>query len=216
MTNPTNNVIDFYQQRYTERKKVDFGRFPAIVVVDFILGFTDVNSPMGIKMESELKTTKEILDVARKKNIPIVFITMSFSGNKKDLGVWVEKIPNIKILEEKSRWAEVDPILGRNSDEIIINKKFPSAFFGTNLSSYLNYHKIDTLILMGCTASSCVRATAIDAMCHGYHTVLVEDAIGEFNDALKEISLLDLGSRYVDVTNSIEIVKHLTEKNYKC
>jgi maleamate amidohydrolase len=84
-------------------------------------------------------------------------------------------------------------------DEPVIVKKFPSAFFETDLHQRLRALDIDTLIIAGCTTSVCVRATAIDAMQHHYHTLIAEEAVGDFDPALHAVHLRDLDARYADV-----------------
>ena len=52
-------------------------------------------------------------------------------------------------------------------DEPVLVKEFASAFFGTPLASLLTRSR-DTLVVCGATTSGCVRATAVDAMQHGF------------------------------------------------
>ena len=54
---------------------------------------------------------------------------------------------------------------------------FASAFFGTDLITRLTSKNIDTLIIMGCTTSGCVRATTVDAIQYGFRPIVIEDAI---------------------------------------
>ena len=56
--------------------------------------------------------------------------------------------------------AEVAPQPG----DVFIEKRKPSAFFGTPLMSYLTNMGADSLILTGTTTSGCVRASAVDAL----------------------------------------------------
>ena len=81
----------------------------------------------------------------------------------------------------------------------MIVKKFPSAFFGTDLHARLQQACVDTVLIAGCTTSVCVRATTLDAMQHGYRPLVVREAIGEFDAAINELHLADLDARYADV-----------------
>ena len=69
--------------------------------------------------------------------------------------------------------------------------------------------RIDTVLLAGCTTSVCVRATTIDLMQHGFMTLPVADAIGEFDPQLHALHLKDLNSRYGDVVSIDEALYYL-------
>jgi nicotinamidase-related amidase len=53
------------------------------------------------------------------------------------------------------------------SGEIVIPKKDPSGFFGTDLKTRLTVLGVDTVVICGVSTSGCVRAAALDAMQHG-------------------------------------------------
>jgi len=103
--------------------------------------------------------------------------------------------------------VEIDPRLQRQPDESVIVKRFPSSFFQTDLDHRLRQNGCDTLVIAGCTTSVCVRATALDAMQHGYRALLAAEAIGEFDPGIHALNLKDLDSRYADVIS----VNHLID-----
>src|SRR5205085_10586746 len=78
-------------------------------------------------------------------------------------------------------------------------KKFPSAFFETDLQDRLQALGVDTIVLAGCTTSVCVRATAVDAMQRNFHTLVAAEAVGDLDAALHAVHLRDLDARYADV-----------------
>ena len=55
------------------------------------------------------------------------------------------------------------PEIGPQPQDIVIYKQKPSAFFGTNMTSYLTLLGCDSVIVTGTTTSGCVRATVVDA-----------------------------------------------------
>jgi nicotinamidase-related amidase len=95
--------------------------------------------------------------------------------------------------------VEIDPVLARQPSKPVIVKKFPSAFFATDLHARLQQARVDTLLIAGCKTSLCVRATALDAMQHGYRPLVVREAVGDFDAAIHELHLADLDARYADV-----------------
>lgn len=191
---------------------VGFGRSPAIIVIDFMKGFTDHKSPLGSNYDKEVHATQELLDVARGNGVPIVFTTVIYERHFQDGGHFVKKIPALKVLTENSQWIEIDPRLGRDADkEPLIVKKFASAFFGTSLASWLAYHRIDTAILVGCTTSGCVRATAVDALQSGYRVIIPEECVGDRSAEANKANLYDIQTKYGDVVQLNEVKNHIEQ-----
>ena len=58
---------------------------------------------------------------------------------------------------------------------------------------------IDTLFVAGCTTSGCVRASTLDAMCHGFRPMVVSDCVGDRSEDAHRASLFDLDKKYADV-----------------
>lgn len=184
------------------------GKSPAIIVIDFMKGFTDSSSPLGAELTKELVATKELLDEARKNDVPIIFTTVIYEKHFKDGAHFIEKIPALKCLVEGSKWVEIDPRLERDdAQEPLIIKKFASAFFGTSLSSLLAYEQVDTVILTGCTTSGCVRATAVDALQHGFKVIVPEACVGDRSEKAHQANLYDIQTKYGDVVE-LETVKN--------
>ena len=92
----------------------------------------------------------------------------------------------------------------------IVRKARASAFFDTDLAEYLTDNDIETLVICGESTSGCVRATAVDAYSHGFHVVLVEDAVFDRHVLSHKISLFDLHHKYADVMSLSELEEHLS------
>lgn len=187
-----------------------FGDRPAIIVIDFMKSFTDVNSPLGSNLDNEIKRTRKILDLAREIELPIIFTTVAYEPNFEDGAHFIRKIPALKELTVGSEASEIDERLHHRPDsEILIVKKFASAFFGTNLASILTYKKIDTVILTGCSTSGCVRATAVDALQYGFRVIVPEDCVGDRSQYAHKANLYDIQTKYGDVVHSNEVINFL-------
>ena len=89
----------------------------------------------------------------------------------------------------------------RRKGELLIKKKYASAFFGTDLASILSASGVDTVIIGGCTTSGCVRATAVDALQYGLHAIVPREAVGDRAEAAHEASLFDIDMKYGDVVS---------------
>ena len=150
-----------------------------------------------------------LLDEFRMRSLPVFYSVMTYEPHLRDGGVFVEKVPALKILIRGSEWVEVDARVRRLSHEPLVEKKFASAFFGTDLDMALRAHGVDTLVTVGCTTSGNIRATAIDSMQHGFRTVVVRDAVGDRSKGAHEANLFDIGSKYGDVVTSQTLLEQL-------
>ena len=211
------DLLAFYDKRgYGHR--IGLGTRPAIVVIDFSRAFTGGNEKFpGGSFVTELAATRRLLDAARpspndptaRVRIPVFFTTIAYSPDLRDAGFWATKVPWLEHCMDGTDLVQIDPALGPRADEPVLVKKYPSCFFGTNFDAALKQDRVDTLLIAGCTTSVCVRATALDAMQHGYRPVLVREAVGDFNPALHALHLKDIESRYADVLSVDEVTRYL-------
>jgi nicotinamidase-related amidase len=65
----------------------------------------------------------------------------------------------------------------------VIDKPAYSAFFQSDLDTFLREKRIETLVLTGAETDVCVLATALAAVDRGFRAVIVEDAICSSSDA---------------------------------
>ena len=58
---------------------------------------------------------------------------------------------------------------------------------------------VDTVVIAGVSTSGCIRASATDAMQHGFRPLVVADACADRTQELHRSNLRDLGAKYADV-----------------
>lgn len=189
--------------------RVGFGERPAVIVVDYILGFTDTRSPLAGRFDPELAATRRLLAAARRARLPVFFTTVAYEPGYRDAGVFIKKVPSLRYLKEGSRWVELDPRLARRPREILVNKKYASAFFGTALASTLAALRVDTLIVAGCTTSGCVRATAVDGLQHGLRVIVPRECVADRAPGPHQANLLDIDGKYGDVVALADVLRRL-------
>jgi maleamate amidohydrolase len=193
--------------------RVGFGQHPAVLVVDMVNAFTRPGAPLACPLDSEIEQIKRILEVARRRKVPVIFSTVMY-GASIEAGVWIKKVPAgvIKLLGKDSELVKVDTRLKRRASESLLVKKYASCFFGTDLVSRLIYQNVDTLIITGCATSGCVRATAVDACSHGFHTIVIAEAVGDRAVAPHIANLFDIDAKYGDVVSIEDVLKYLKSK----
>jgi nicotinamidase-related amidase len=96
----------------------------------------------------------------------------------------------------------------REGDQVV-QKSYASCCFGTDLVSRLVARSIDTLVIVGCSTSGCVRATAVDACSLGLHTIVVEDAVADRAPLSHKVALFDIDAKYGDVVSAAEVIAQL-------
>jgi maleamate amidohydrolase len=185
------------------------GTHPAVLVVDFTLGFTDEGCSFGADMTNEVNATRQVLDAARKADVLAIFTTTGFEPTFKDAGLALQKAPKGVELLAGSRWAELDPRLGRQDGELLIAKTAPSALFGTDLIRILVSNQIDTVILCGAVTSGCIRATCVDLFSYGIPTLVPRDCVGDRAPGPHEANLYDMNAKYADVISSRDAIAYL-------
>ena len=186
-----------------------YGTKPALLVVDFIYGFTDPTTPLGGDFSKELAVTADLLETFRAAQLPIVYTTIAYEPGFEDGGVFVKKVPSLKILEVGSKMVDVDNRIRPRPDEYVALKKYASAFFNTDIDAYLKARSVDTIIMTGCTTSGCIRASAIDSMQYGYLTVVVEEGVGDRAQGPHDANLFDIDAKYADVVSVDEVNSYM-------
>ena len=160
------------------RSKFGFGEKLAIVNVDFQNAYTRIDEFKTAYQTDprQIDYVNQISRLARDRGMPVIWTHVAYMGTAADAGVWgtrtntADSVQNIKYGSRRHDFderCEIDPSL-----DAIYDKRMPSAFFETPLASYLVFHKVDTVVVTGGSTSGCVRATAVDALSHGYRTIV--------------------------------------------
>jgi maleamate amidohydrolase len=192
--------------------RAGFGTKPALVVVDVNRGFTDPASPLACDLDGCVAAIAELLGAFRRAGRPVVFTPVCYDElGKQAAAVFIEKVPALLVLEPGSEWVEIDPRIAPLEGEPVLTKAFASAFFGTTLASALAAAGSDTVVVTGASTSGCVRATAVDALQHGYRVVVPREAVGDRNPAAHEANLYDIDAKYGDVVSVEDVIAHLEE-----
>ena len=185
---------------YTQH--LEFGRRPALLVIDFVNAYVVAGSPLyGAGCVTALPGARALLAAARAAALPVFHTNVAYEPGGRDGGVFFRKVPALACFEagRSPELAAFAPGLEPRSGESVITKQYASAFFGTALASTLTALAIDTVVLAGVSTSGCVRATALDACQHGFVPLVVREAVGDRATAPHEAALFDLQAKYAEV-----------------
>lgn len=193
--------------------RIGFGQRPALVVIDFLKAYTIEGAPLYAPGVVEaVAQTPVLIATARASGIPVIHTRILYlAENCADGGMWVKKSPVMTAMVEGNVLAEfcegVEPAAG----ELVVVKQYASAFFGTSLASHLHAQGIDTVIMAGCSTSGCIRASAVDAVQHGFRAIVVRDCVGDRHPDPHNANLFDIDSKYGDVVSREEAITEIAK-----
>jgi maleamate amidohydrolase len=193
--------------------RIGYGKRPALLVVDMQIGFTaPERSPLAGNLDGEVAAINKLIQAARKNGVPIVFTVVGYNPNvPADGGLWPEKAPSLLELKLGSELVELDPRIHRAPEDLLLVKKYASAFLGTPLAATLVTRGVDTLVVTGCTTSGCVRASVVDALSHGFRPIIPHEAVGDRAQEPHEANLFDMDSKYGDVVPLSDALAYFEE-----
>ncbi|MGC4251960.1 MAG: isochorismatase family protein [Sphingobium sp.] len=177
----------------------------ALLIVDVVLAYLDPNSPLySATAEAALASNERLLAAAREADLPAVFTNVEYQAGGADGGLFYRKVPSLKLFLAGSPFGAFPPTLQPTTNDIIVTKQYASAFFGTSLASTLRAWGIDTLFVTGFSTSGCVRASAMDALQHGFVPFVVREACADRHPGPHEQNLFDLHAKYAEVIHEAE------------
>ncbi|WP_296260398.1 MULTISPECIES: N-carbamoylsarcosine amidohydrolase [unclassified Pseudomonas] len=188
--------------------RIGFGQKPALLMIDFMQGYTQAGAALYAPgVVSAVAESVALLASARQHGIPVVHTNIRYHPTHfADGGMWVKKAPVMKDMVQGNPLAAFCEQVLPLPEEVVISKQYASSFFGTSLASLLHAQGIDTVVLAGCSTSGCIRATAVDAVQHGFRTIVVRECVGDRHPAPHEANLFDIDSKYGDVVSKQEAI----------
>ena len=188
--------------------RAGLGRRPALVVVDVNRGFTDPASPLVCDLDGVVDAIRRLLDGFRAAGLPVAFTTVAYDeAGKQAADVFIDEDPCAARARGRAASGRRSTRASRPAaDEPVLTKLWASAFHGTPLASFLTTQGCDSVVVTGASTSGCVRATAVDALQHGYRVLVPRDAVGDRNPAAHEANLYDIDTKYGDVVTTDDVL----------
>ena len=191
-----------------------YGVSPALILIDFVEAYFQPDNELYANPRAALDEALKLREIAHKKNIPVIITNVVYDANGLTGGVFFKKAKPLRNFTPDAKFNGWPEGLELSEKDIVISKQYPSAFFGTSLSSTLTAAGIDTLILTGLTTSGCVRASCVDACSYGFRPIVVAEACGDRHADPHNANLFDMNAKYGDVvsaTNAAEYLNNFSE-----
>ncbi len=184
-------------------QRLGFGTRPALLMIDFMEGYCRQGFPLYAATAAAAAIEAEsLLRVAREQGVLVIHTNIRYQPDHfLDGGMWLRKAPVLQGLVAGAAAAECCSKLLPQAHELVFSKQYASAFFGTSLASTLYAAGIDTVLLAGFSTSGCIRASAVDAIQHGFRPMVVRECVADRHAGPHEANLFDIDSKYGDVVS---------------
>jgi nicotinamidase-related amidase len=200
-------VDAYYRERGIFQGRFGFGAQPALVVIDMAYGWTDPAYAGGSsRLDLAVDALRRLLPAARARKVPIYYTTSPYTEEPQFKSA-ADYSPKFRKWDRRA--CEIDERVKPEPGELIIYKEHASAFAGTPLVGHLIEHRVDTLLITGCSTSACVRATATDAKSNYLKPVIVREAVQDRSEIAHEWTLFDIQARFADVVSTDEVLAYL-------
>lgn len=223
---------DYVQSGFSH--KIGWGSKPALLLVDVCNAYWTKGSPLDTSSNPASKAAPasigRLVDAAREGRVPLIWTRVQYTEpDMSDAGFFFCKAPLLKVWQKGNESSLESWVRGLEpkDGEIVIPKRYPSAFFATDLNTRLQIKGVDTLVICGVSTSGCVRASTLDAMCWGYRPMVsltwrdiqgttvfnkpqvVGEACGDRTPKIHDANMFDMNAKMADVVPEAEAVEKL-------
>ncbi|MBI9086226.1 MAG: cysteine hydrolase [Desulfobacterales bacterium] len=156
---------------------------PALIVIDMVNDLFDParNLPIVAPARAIIDPINCLSNRFRANGWPVVFSTDAF--HEDDFIFTGAMHPHALA---GTPGAQVIDDLNRTPDDYWLPKPRFSAFFDTDLETWLRQRAVTLCAVAGVATHFCVLTTVMDAICHGFKTVLLEDCTAAPSNAIHE------------------------------
>lgn len=187
---------------------------PALLIIDMVKDNFDEKRSLPITpfARAVIAPLNKLIGAFRSQQWPIVFSTDAFH---KDDFIFKGRMQPHSLAGTAG--AEVFEELDMQSDDLWQPKPRFSAFFDTDLANWLRERGITLCAIGGIATHFCVLTTVLDAICHDFKAVLLEDCSAAFSEQVHQ-QTLDHYRRnplypLLRVTKSTDLIVELLGKN---
>jgi nicotinamidase-related amidase len=159
---------------------------PALIVIDMVKDNFDDSRKLPITplARNIIAPLNHLSRCFREQGWPVVFSTDAF---QLDDFIFQGRMRPHSLAG--TRGAEVIDELDQHRDDLWLPKPRFSAFFQTELERWLRERGVTLCAIGGISTHFCVLTTVMDAICHDFKAVLLEDCSAAYSDEVHEQTL---------------------------
>lgn len=153
--------------------------------------------------ESYLKRMEEVVQAARRHQIPVIFVVVGFREG------FPEVSPRNKAFQNLTaglppHMVNPLPAIEREKSDILVVKRRVSAFTGSDLEVVLRGQGIQQLVLAGISTSGVVLSTTREAADKDFQLTILSDLCADFDEEVHQVLLTKVFPRQAEVVISQE------------
>jgi nicotinamidase-related amidase len=160
----------------------------AVIALDLL---SDFDFPDGPRVRRALQTRaqaiRRLLARARSHHIPVIYVNDNVGPWRSDSAALIARC----VQPSRAGATLVRSLLPSDRDSMVLKPRH-SAFFGTPLAALLDDLGVDTLIVVGVSAESCVWMTACDAHTRGLGLIVPLDTMAGASTRVQRAAALGL------------------------
>jgi len=149
-------------------------KLTALILIDLQRGVV-VQETKPHTASDVVANSAKLVQAFRKAGLPVVFVHVLIGDREDILKPLLDKPAQLPPLTPD--FTEFVPELGVTERDIVVTKRNPSAFYGTDLDLQLRRRNIVRIAIGGISTSVGVEATARNAYDRNYKLLFVEDAM---------------------------------------
>jgi nicotinamidase-related amidase len=174
----------------------------ALVVIDLQKGMSAF--PTVHPFRDIIANAGRLTDAFRRAGLPVILVTVTPSADGGDRLHPRTQVPQ-RTLPMSAEFAQLVPELGAQPSDILIVKRQPNAFYGTELDLQLRRRQVTGIVLIGVSTTSGVEATARAAHERGYNQTFASDAITDLDATAHEFVMTRTFPRLgeIDTTDAL-------------
>lgn len=159
---------------------------PALLIIDMVKdNFVDEKRlSVTLSAKQTIDPINHLIGNFREHQWPVVFSTDAFH---KDDFIFTGRMKPHSIAGTTG--AEVIDALDKKAQDLWLPKPRFSAFFNTDLNEWLKDREITLCAVAGIATNFCVLTTAMDALCHDFKAVILEDCSAAFSEKIHQQTL---------------------------
>ncbi len=157
---------------------------PVVIIVDMLEDNYGDRFNKEREEERIVPLVRDFLKICRDVSIPVVFACDSFLEGDFIFGGRMQP----HAIRGTNGARVLDDLETQPGDMVLPKRRF-SAFFKTDLDQTLRTWNIDTVAVGGIATHFCVLATAFDAVCHDFRSVILEDLCAAYKKEIHDNAL---------------------------
>ena len=159
---------------------------PVLLIIDMVKDnfIESRNLPITTFARAAIGPLNKLIEVFRGQKWPIVFATDAFH---EDDFIFKGRMRPHSL--SGTEGAKVVEALDMRDDDLWLPKPRFSAFFNTDLANWLRERGVSLCAVGGLATNVCVLTTVLDAICHDFKAVLLEDCSAASSKKVHEQTL---------------------------